>query len=248
MIRKRLVIVLTFNNGVLFRTKLFCPDYRYTLNFVDAWSVDEIVMLDITRPGEGSRTNFLETVTDFSARCFVPISVGGGIRTLDDARELMQVGADKIVVNTGALLRPDLVSEIASHYGSQCVVVSIDAKKLPNNNYEVVGRSATWGTRKTPVDWAIEVEALGAGEILFTVVDRDGWLQGYDLGICREVCASVRLPVLLLGGAGNWRHFQDALEMTDASGVCTQNIYHFTESSIQNAKQFLFQAGLPVRI
>ena len=169
MLRKRIVTVLTFNDGVLFRTKLFEPDYRYTLNFVDAWSVDEIVILDVTRPGQGSKSNFFSVIRQFAGNCFVPLSAGGGIREFGDVRQYLAVGADKVVVNTGALQRPELIREIAEAYGSQCVVVSIDARKT-DNGYEVFSGFAGTPTGMSPVEWAQQAEELGAGEILITSV------------------------------------------------------------------------------
>ncbi len=248
MLRKRLITVLTFNDGVLFRTKLFVPDYRYTLNFVDAWSADEIVILDVTRPGQGDRENFLRVVSEFASRCFVPLSVGGGIRTLDDVKKMMAIGADKVVLNTGALERPGLIPEIAALYGSQSIILSIDVKKLENGRREVAGRFATWETGRDPLEWATEGERLGIGEILLTPVERDGWLQGYDLEYCRRMVDVVNVPVLLLGGAGNWKHMAEGLTIGGAAGVCTQNIYHFTETSIRSAKKYLHNAGIPVRV
>ena len=132
MLHKRLITVLTFNDGVLFRTKLFTPDYRYTLNFVDAWSVDEIVILDVTRPGQGDPVNFEAVVRKFASQCFVPLSVGGGIRTMDDVRRLIALGADKVVVNTVMAERPELIGEIARQYGRQCVVSTFDRDRPPD--------------------------------------------------------------------------------------------------------------------
>jgi cyclase len=247
MLRNRLVTVLTFCDGVLFRTKLFRPDYRYTLNFVDAWSVDEIVVLDITRPGEGRRENFERVVGDFARRCFVPLAAGGGVRTIDDVQRLLRLGADKVVVNSGAFERPELITEIADRFGTQCVILSIDAKRHANGAYEVFTHFGTRPTGRTPADWAWDGERHGAGEILITSMDRDGWLQGYDLDLCRTVSAAVTVPILVLGGAGTWQHMVDAVTKGGASAVCTQNIYHFTEASIKSAKAFLTRAGLAVR-
>src|SRR3989344_3812988 len=137
MLRKRLITVLTFNDGVLFRTKDFIPDYRYTLNFVDAWSVDEIVILDVTRPNQGKRENFYNVVRQFARKCFVPLAVGGGVRTLNDFKTLLGLGADKIIINTEAVKRPEFITEGAKSFGAQCVVVSIDAKKKDDGCYEV---------------------------------------------------------------------------------------------------------------
>src|SRR5262245_31629519 len=130
MVRKRYITVLTFNNGVLFRTKHFVPDYRYTLSFVDAWSIDEVVVLDVTPPNQGDRENFHKVVKQFAARCFVPLSAGGGVRTLADFKAMLGVGADKVVLGTAAVETPDLVTRAARLFGSQCVVVSINTRKL----------------------------------------------------------------------------------------------------------------------
>lgn len=247
MLRKRLVTVLTFNDGVLFRTKLFEPDYRYTLNFVDAWSVDEVVILDVTRPGKGDRENFYKVVEHFARTCFVPLAVGGGIRDIDEARKLMGLGADKVVLNTGAVERPELITETARLYGAQCVVLSIDAKKVEDGRYEVYSAFGGRPTGMAPDAWASKGEALGAGEVLITSIERDGWLQGYDLDLCRLVSDAVTIPVLVLGGAGSWKHFTQAFEACDVSAVCTQNIYHFTEQSIRSAKAYLAKHGVAVR-
>lgn len=248
MLRKRVITVLTFNDGVLFRTKLFRPDYCYTLNFVDAWSADEIVALDVTRPGKGDRTNFEKVVGDFARRCFVPLAAGGGVRSLADVHRLMEVGADKAVVNSGALERPELITEIASAFGAQCVVVSIDAKREAGGEYQVYRSFGAVPTGRNPGDWAREAQDRGAGEVLITAIERDGWLQGYDLELCRQVADAVSLPVLILGGCGSWKHMVDGFREGRASAVCTQNIYHFTETSIQSAKRYLDKQGIKVRL
>lgn len=247
MLRTRLVTVLTFNDGVLFRTKTFVPDYRYTLNFVDAWSVDEIVVLDVTRPGQGDKQNFFAVVREFAGKCFVPLSAGGGIRGIDAVPTFLSFGADKVVVNSGAVERPELISEIAQRYGSQCVVLSLDAKRN-DAGYEVFSHFGRRPTGMTPEAWARRGEALGAGEILVTSIDRDGSLMGYDLELCRRVAAAVQVPVLICGGAGNWTHFVAGVRDGHASAVCTANIYHFTETSIASAKAFMSKAGIPVRL
>jgi len=247
VLRKRLITVLTFNDGTLFRTKLFEPDYRYTHNFVDSWSIDEIVMLDVTRGDRTDQSAFFDVVTQFARDCFVPLAVGGGIKTLDDVKRFMAVGGDKVVVNSGALERPELITEIAEAYGSQCIVLSIDARKS-DDGYEVFSHFAGQATGRTPEDWARDGEALGAGEIMITSVERDGSLQGYDLELCSRVSSAVSVPVLGLAGAGNWKHFVDGVEKGGLSGVCTQNIYHFTDTSIQSAKAFMEKKGVPVRL
>lgn len=247
MLRRRLITALTFNDGVLFRTKEFHPDYRYTFNFVDAWSVDEVVLLDITRPGAGDRQHFYDVVQQFAERCFVPLAAGGGVRTLEDVRTLLRMGADKVLVNTEAVRRPAFITEIAQQYGAQCVVVSIDARKRAVGTYEVCTEWGMHGTGLDPAAWAKEAEARGAGEILVTSIDRDGSLEGYDDALTRRVVDAVTIPVLACGGAGNWQHLVNGFREGGASAVCTANIYHFTESSIRSAKEYLHRAGIDVR-
>lgn len=248
MLRKRLITVLTFNNGVLFRTRNFIPDYRYTLNFVDAWSVDEVVLLDITRPGQGDRKNFYEVVEEFASKCFVPLSAGGWVKTIDEVQTLLRRGADKVIINTEAFRQPEFITEIAKLYGSQCAVVSIDAKLKTDGTYEVYIEQGRVSTGRDPASWAKEAQAAGAGEIIITSIDRDGMLEGYDTTLGKMVSETVAIPVLISGGAGNWQHFVDGFNDGRASAVCTTNIYHFPESSIKSAKLYLKQAGIDVRV
>lgn len=247
MLRKRLVTVLTFNDGVLFRTKNFNPDYRYTLSFVDAWSIDEIVVLDVTRSGKGERNNFCEVVKEFANRCFVPLAAGGAVCAIEDFRTLLGVGADKVVVNTEAVRRPEFITEAAKLFGSQCVVVSIDAKKKQDGSYEVFTEFGKKSTGLDPTEWAKKAQKLGAGEIMITLIDNDGSLEGYDNKLNQIVSEAVDIPVLVCGGAGKWQDFVDGFTHGKASAVCTTNIYHFTESSIKSAKNFLKQAGIKIR-
>jgi len=247
MLKKRLITVLTVNDGVLFRTKVFNPDYRYTLNFVDAWSVDEIVVLDVTRPGEGNRENFYKIIKQFAERCFVPLAAGGGVKNMDDVKKLLRAGADKIIINTEAVRNPDFITKIAKSYGAQCVVVSIDAK-LVNNNYEVFTECAKKSTGLHAEEWAKTAQKKGAGEIMITSIEKDGSLEGYDNELNKLVSKSVDIPVLVCGGAGKWQDFVDGFNKGNASAVCTTNIYHFTESSIKSAKTYLKSSGIPVRL
>jgi len=248
MLRHRLVVVLTFNDGVLFRTRMFEPDYRYTLNFVDTWSVDEIVVLDITRPGKGRKENFFDVITRFARECCVPLAAGGGIRSIDDVRRFLDLGADKVVVNSGAVAHPELITGIARSYGAQCVVLSMDVRRDGDGAYQVYSDCGSAPTGLDPAAWAKRSEDMGAGEILATSVERDGALTGYDLDLCRLVADSVSVPVLIAGGAGNWGHFVAGIREGGASAVCTSNIYHFTETSIHSAKRFLSDTGISVRL
>lgn len=248
MLRRRLVTVLTLNDGVLFRTKEFRPDYRYTLNFVDAWSIDEIVALDVTRDDHGHRTSYLEVVERLATQCFVPLACGGAVRNVEDVQTLLRAGADKVIINTGAVERPEFITEIAELYGAQCVVVSIDARRNADGRYEVMTKFGSRPTGLEPSAWAARAQALGAGEIFLTAIERDGSLEGYDNQLNRSVADAVSIPVLVSGGAGNWQHFCDGFTEGHASAVCTTNVYHFTETSIRSAKRYLADAGIPVRI
>lgn len=247
MVRKRLIAVLTMNNGVLFRTRNFIPDYRYTLNFVDAWSVDEVVLLDITRQGEGARQNFFDVVSLFASNCFVPLSVGGRVRSIDDFNTLLGIGADKVVINTQAVLKPKFITEAAKLFGSQCVVVSIDVKRNERGEYEVLSHLGTKPAGLKAHEWAKMVQEYGGGEILIQSIEMDGTLEGYDNKLNRMISDAVDIPVLVCSGAGNWKNFVDGFKEGGASGVCTTNIYHFTESSIKSAKQYLTKAGIDMR-
>lgn len=247
MLRKRLITVLTFNDGVLFRTKDFKPDYRYTLNFVDAWSVDEIIALDVTRAGRGERENFYAAVQGLAKRCFVPLAAGGWVRTVEDFTKLLRIGADKVIINTVAWQQPELIREAARLYGAQCVVVSIDAKKV-NGHYEVFTHQGTDPTGVKVQDWAAKVQELGAGEIMITAIERDGSLEGYDNELNRIVSEAVSIPVLVSGGAGKWQDFVDGFTLGKAAGVCTTCIYHFPETAINSAKRYLKAADINVRV
>jgi cyclase len=248
MLRKRLITVLTFNDGVLFRTKLFNPDYRYTQNFVDAWSVDEVVALDVTRPDQGKRENFYDVVKNLASKCFVPLAAGGGVRTIDDFRKMLSIGADKVVINTEAVRNPGFITQAANLFGAQCVVVSIDAKKHEDGRYEVFVEQGTKPTGLDPVEWAKKAQEYGAGEIMITSIEKDGSLQGYDNELNKMVSETVSVPVLVCGGAGKWQDFVDGFIKGKASAVCTTCIYHFTDTSIKSAKKYLNEAGIDVRI
>jgi len=248
MLRKRLITVLTFNNGVLFRTRNFIPDYRYTVNFVDLWSIDEMVILDISRPGEGDRENFYEILKDISKKCFVPLTVGGGISTIDEINKLLNMGADKVVINREALDRPEFITEASKLFGSQCIVASIDSQKNAFGDYKVYQHFGKEETVFCPAEWAKRLRNLGAGEILITSISRDGTLEGYDNVLNRIVADAVDIPVLVCGGAGKWQDFVDGFVEGKASAVCTTNIYHFTDSSIKSAKKYLISSDILVRV
>ncbi len=204
--------------------------------------VDELVFLDIeaTRQGRGPDFALIDEIAD---ECFMPLTVGGGVRTLDDVRRLLQVGADKVSVNTAAVETPDLIRQIASRFGSQCVVVSIDVRRG-----EVVTRSGTTPTGLDPVGLARKVEALGAGEILLGSVERDGTMTGYDVEQIRRVAEAVQIPVIASGGCGSYEHMESALREGKAAAVAAASIFHFTERTPLEAKAHLRSKGYPVRL
>jgi cyclase len=208
--------------------------------------VDELVFVDITATKAG-RPPELSVVDDLADECFMPLCVGGGIRSVEDVRKLLMVGADKIAVNTAALENPQLVRQIASRFGAQCVVVSIDAKKLPSGKHEVFVRSGEQATGRDPVEVATQMAELGAGEILLTSIERDGTMQGYDLELIKKVSAAVSIPVIASGGAGNYQHMAEALGQ-GAAAVAAASIFTFTEQTPLEAKQYLKERGIPVRL
>lgn len=209
--------------------------------------VDEIVFLDIAASLEGRPPDF-EIVDELANECFMPLTVGGGVRSVEDVRRLLMVGADKVAINTAAVEVPGLVREVATRFGSQCVVVSIDARRLPDGGYEVWTRSATRATGKCPVALARAVEKEGAGEILLTSIDQDGTMTGYDIELIRCVTEAVSIPVIASGGAGSYEDMARALWDGRASAVAAASIFHFTEQTPLEAKRYLRERGFNVRI
>jgi len=209
--------------------------------------VDELVFLDITATRDGRRPDFT-LIDELADECFMPLTVGGGIRSVDDVQHLLQVGADKIAINTAAVETPGLVRDIAAQFGSQCVVVSIDARRHEDGSLEVFTHAATVATGRDPVGFAKEIEAAGAGEILLTSIDRDGTMTGYDVDLIRDVCAAVTIPVIASGGAGNYEHMAEALLVGKASAVAAASIFHFTPQTPLEAKQYLRERGVNVRL
>lgn len=209
--------------------------------------VDELVFLDITATEEGRPPDF-ELIDELADECFMPLTVGGGVRSVEDVRGLLKVGADKVSVNTAAVETPELIRKIADRFGSQCVVVSIDARRERSGEYRVYTHSGTQGTDKDPANLAREVEALGAGEILVTSVERDGTMTGYDVELVRLVSEAVSIPVIASGGAGNYDHMMQALSEGKASAVAAASIFHFTQQTPLEAKRYLREYGFKVRL
>lgn len=247
MLKKRVIISLLFNNGVLYRTRNFVPNNIYTHNFIDTWSVDEVVMLDISRTGEDRKEieDFISVVQKISQNCFVPLSVGGRIFSLEDAEKYLKNGADKIIINSYAFKEPKIISDLARKYGSQCVIVSIDVKKI-DKEYIVFIDDGQTNTGMLLEEWVEKAEAFGAGEIFLNSIDKDGMLDGYDYNMIKTASKSINIPLIVCGGAGNWQHLTDAFSC-GADAACTTNIFHFTEASIKSAKQYLKTKHIEVR-
>jgi cyclase len=209
--------------------------------------VDELIFLDITATSEGRHPDF-DLVGELADDWFMPMTVGGGVQTTDDVRRLLRVGADMVAMNTSAVENPELIRQAADRFGSQCVVVSIDARRMANGNYEVYTHSGTHPTGINPVTLAQKVVEMGAGEILLTSIDCDGTMDGYDVELIRSVSNSVSVPVVASGGAGGYDHMFQALTRGNASAVAAASIFHFTEQTPLGAKYYLAERGIPVRL
>lgn len=209
--------------------------------------VDELVFVDITASRAGREPDY-ELIDDLADDCFMPMTVGGGIRTIDHARRVLQVGADKVAINTGAIENPALITEIANKFGAQCVVVSIDYKLHADGRYEVFTYSGTRPTGLDPVAFARDAEKAGAGEILLTSIDRDGTFKGYDLECTRRVSEAVTIPVIASGGADSYEHMRQVIVEGKASAVAAASIFHFTHLTPLEAKRYLGRHGIPVRL
>ncbi|WP_287408874.1 imidazole glycerol phosphate synthase subunit HisF [Oceanithermus sp.] len=212
----------------------------------DESGADELVFLDITATHE-NRPLVLEMVRQVAERVFIPFTVGGGVRTLEDARALLLAGADKVSVNSAAVARPELIRELADHFGSQAVVLAIDAKRVAPGRWEVYVAGGRKPTGLDAVAWAREGERLGAGEILLTSMDADGTKAGYDLELTRAVAEAVRIPVIASGGAGTPEHFAEVFERAGADAALAASVFHFGEIPIPELKRYLAERGIPMR-
>ena len=236
-------------------------------SYYDAQGADELVFLDITASSD-SRGTILSVVEDVSEQVFIPLTVGGGIRTVTDVRKILESGADKVSFNTAAVKDPDVISQAAGRFGSQCIVVAIDAKRTTLSNFAELSsqhfdsaalslsQESTWevftngGREPTGIDavkWAVMAAELGAGEILLTSMDADGHENGYDIQLLREVSKSVNIPVIASGGAGTLEHFREAVEEGMADAVLAASIFHFGTFDIGDVKDYLGSCGIPVR-
>lgn len=213
----------------------------------DADGADELVFLDISASWEG-RATMVEVVRRTAEQIFIPLTVGGGVRSLESARRLLRAGADKVSLNTAALDQPDLIEELAQTFGSQCVVVAIDARRYPMaSGFEVYTHGGRRPFRRDAIEWAIEAERRGAGELLVTSMDRDGTEEGYDLELVRAVTDAVRVPVIASGGVGALEHLLEGATVGGADAVLAASIFHYGRFSVGEAKEYLQRNGVSVR-
>lgn len=218
-----------------------------TVKVYNMREVDELVFVDIAATGEGREPDYA-LVDDFADDCFMPLTVGGGVRTLDQVGKLLAVGADKVAINTAAVETPGLIDRIAKRYGAQCCVVSVDFRRPGGAKAEVFTRSGAVSTGLDPVEFSKECAARGAGEILLTSIERDGGFEGYDIETTRAVAEAVKIPVIASGGCGNYEQMAEVLSEGKASAVAAASIFHFTERTPLEAKKYLAAKGFRVRL
>jgi cyclase len=251
MLSKRIIACLDVRNGQVVKGVHFeglrnAGDPAELAARYNEEGIDEVVILDVTATLEGRRA-LAETVATVARRIFIPLTVGGGIRSAEDAAAAVDAGADKVSLNTAALVTPDLITTLASRYGSQAVIVAIDAKWMDGRAMVYV-RSGQTGTEREAVEWAREAAGRGAGEILLTSIDRDGTRQGFDCKLTAAVSSAVSIPVIASGGAGTLEHFSDVFVEGRADAALAASIFHFSERSVRTLKELLQNRNIPVRL
>ena len=252
MLKIRIIPCLDVKNGrivkgVNFKNLKDAGDPILTAQVYDELGADEICFLDIAATLE-NRDVTLDLVRKTSEKCFIPITVGGGIRTIEDIRHLLLNGADKVSFNSAAIRDPDIISTAANKFGSQCIVVAIDAKKTKNDKWEIFSHGGTKETGIEAISFAKDMQERGAGEILLTSMDKDGTKDGYDIELTKLISDSLNIPVIASGGAGKLEHFKSVLEKGKASAILAASIFHFGEISIKQVKSYLRSEGIPVRM
>lgn len=250
MLSKRLIACLDVRNGcvvkgVNFEALQAAGDPAALARRYNVEGIDEVVVLDVTATLEGRRA-FEATIQAVSRELFIPLTVGGGIRTESDAAAALDAGADKVGVNSAALADPSLLTRLAARYGSQAIVVAIDAKRN-GARFDVFARSGSASTGRDAVEWAIEAEARGAGEVLLTSIDRDGTRAGFDCELTAAVSTAVSIPVIASGGAGTFEHFADVFTAGRADAALAASVFHFSEHAVAELKGYLLGRGIPVR-
>ena len=252
MLKKRIIPCLDVKGGrvvkgINFVDLIDAGDPVEQASIYNQNGADEICFLDITASSD-KRDILLDTVKKTAECCFVPLTVGGGVRSIQDIRKLLLAGADKVSINTAAIKNPDLIKESANKFGSQCIVVAIDAKKAKDNTWEVFTHGGREPTQLNALEFAKLAQENGAGEILLTSMDRDGTKEGYDIELTKKISSSVNIPVIASGGVGNLEHLKDGIIKGGSSAVLAASIFHFGEYSIQEAKEYLKKENVPVRL
>ena len=252
MLKTRIIPCLDVNNGrvvkgVNFVNLVDAGDPVEQARLYDREGADELTFLDITASHEG-RDTIYDVVNRTAEQCFMPLTVGGGVRTVEDIRKLLLAGADKVSINTAAVKNPDFVREAAEKFGAQCIVVSVDAKTVAPGRYEIFTHGGRNATGLDAVEWAQRMAAYGAGEILLTSMDRDGTKQGFNLPLTRAISDAVTVPVIASGGVGTLDHLVEGVTEGHASAVLAASIFHFGTYSIRQAKEHMRAAGVAVRI
>lgn len=252
MLAKRLIACLDVRNGsvvkgVQFEDLTTAGDPAALARRYDAEGIDELVVLDVTATIEKRRA-LEETLRRVSTQLFIPLTVGGGIRSEDDAAAALDAGADKVALNSAALQDPSLLTRLATRYGSQAVVVAIDAKRTNDGRYEVFARSGQARTPRQAVEWAREAADRGAGEVLLTSIDRDGTRAGFECALTAAVALAVPIPVIASGGAGTFDHFHEVFTSGHADAALAASVFHFSEHAVAELKAFLRSRGIPVRL
>lgn len=253
MLNKRIIPCLDINKGrvvkgVNFVNLIDAGDPVEVAKAYNTMRADEIVFLDITASHEG-RATIYDVIARAAEQVFIPLTVGGGISSVEHFRNLLNLGADKISVNSAAVKNPDLITDAALKFGRQCVVVAIDAKRNGKGSFDVYLNGGRINTGKDAIEWAAEAEKRGAGEILLTSMDCDGTKAGYDLDLTRRVCEAVNIPVIASGGAGKKEHFKEVLEdSVGADAALAASLFHFKELEIKDLKEYLKKENIPVRM
>lgn len=249
---KRIIPCLDVNNGrvvkgVNFVDLIDAGDPVACGMAYDKAGADELVFLDITASSDNRHT-VVDMVRQVAENVFIPFTVGGGIRTVDDFKAILREGADKVAVNSAAIMNPELISQAADKFGSQCVVVAIDAKRTPDGGFHIFKNGGRVDMGIDAIEWAMKADKLGAGEILLTSMDGDGTKAGYDIELTRLVAENVSIPVIASGGAGQLSHFYDALTEAKADAALAASLFHFKELEIREVKQYLRERGVSVRL
>lgn len=252
MLKIRIMPTLLYKNptlvkGIGFNSWRRVGSVMQAVKVYNMREVDELIFLDITATKENRRPDFA-LIDDIADECFMPLTVGGGVRTVEDFGDLLRVGADKVAINSAAIEDPDLIKRAADKFGSQCVVVSIDYKKNIDNKLEVYTYSGTKPTGINPIDFAKRAENLGAGELLITSIDRDGTMTGYDIETIKMISDNIEIPIIASGGAGNYNDIYKVINEAKVQAVAAASIFHFTEQTPKEAREYLRKRYVLVRV